>query len=77
VHFLISTANLWSYVLNFPPLQDKRAAAVIAAELKVDTFQPKKVVLQENENDTREETAEDDDVRIAELTEELTSIFSY
>lgn len=74
VHFIISTANLWSYVFNHPPLQDKRAAAIIAAELPVETFKPKKVVIKENENDTREESAEDDDVRIAELIKELTKL---
>jgi len=71
VHFLIATANLWSYILNVPPLQDKRAAAVIAHELKVEEFRPKNVVFKESDTDTREEKAEDDETRIAELLKEL------
>ena len=67
VHFLIAAANLWSYVFNVPPLQDKRAAAIIAAELKVNKFAPKSMVIKESETDTREEKAEDDEVRIADL----------
>lgn len=71
VHFLIAAANLWAYVFNVAPLQDKRAAAIIAAELKTNTFQPKNVVIKESEQDTREEKAEDDEVRVKELLDIL------
>lgn len=75
VHFLIAASNLWAYVFNVAPLQDKRAAAVIAAELKVQPFEPKQMIIKESATDTREEKAEDDEVVIAHLLKELSSIF--
>jgi ubiquitin-activating enzyme E1 len=73
VEFIFATANLFAYIFKLKPITDKKAAAVEADEVSVKEFNPKKVVIKESDKDTKEEKAEDDDVRIAELTQLLSS----
>lgn len=69
--FIFATANLFAYVFGLEPIKDKQEAAEKAAAVKVHSFNPKKVVIKESDNDNKVEKAEDDEVRIEELTQLL------
>jgi ubiquitin-activating enzyme E1 len=74
VEFIFSGANLFAHIFGLPPITDKATAAKIASNLQVEQYQPKKVVIKENEKDTREEKAEDDEVRIPQLVQLLSGL---
>ena len=73
VEFVFSAANLFTHIFNLPPLTDKAGVAKLASTVKVEQYQPKEAIIKENDKDTREEKVEDDEVRIARLTELLSS----
>lgn len=71
--FIFSAANLWAYTLNIKFTMDKKSAADYAVKLPVAAYEHKKVVIRTTETDTSEEKAEDDEIRIAELVQVLSS----
>jgi ubiquitin-activating enzyme E1 len=73
VEFVFATANLFAFVFKLDPITDKNWAAKTASEIKVNQYNPKKVVVKENEKDVKEEKAEDDEVVIEELSQLLSS----
>ena len=74
VDFIFSTANLFAYIFNLPPITDRAAAAKIASGLKCKEFEAKKIVIaKENETEIKEDKGDDDEIRVAELTQLLSS----
>jgi ubiquitin-activating enzyme E1 len=69
--FIYSCANLFAYVFNLPRIEDKNFTTKVAASIHIDEYKPKNVIIKESDKDTREEKAEDDEVRIAELSQLL------
>mmetsp|Transcript_12121 Transcript_12121/g.10436 ORF Transcript_12121/g.10436 Transcript_12121/m.10436 type:complete len:296 (+) Transcript_12121:1580-2467(+) len=68
VNFIFSTANLFAYIFNLEALKDKSKVAKEASDIQYQPFKPKNVVIKESDKDTKEEKAEDDETRVAELT---------
>jgi ubiquitin-activating enzyme E1 len=73
VEFIFATANLFAYIFRLAPLKDKVETAELASKVKVVEFAPKKVTINDNEKENKADVAEDDDVRIDELTKTLSS----
>lgn len=71
--FIYATANLFAFIFRLDPITDKEDAAKRAAKIEVHTFNPKKMVIKESDLDTKVEKAEDDETRIDELTQLLSS----
>lgn len=71
--FIHSTANLFAYIFGLPPISNVEETKKIASGIIVSEYKPKNVVIKENDKDTREEKAEDDDVRISQLTQLLST----
>lgn len=73
VEFIFATANLFAFVFKLGPIKDIDWAAKVAADIKVNPYNPKKVVVKENEKEVKEEKADDDEARVEELTQLLSS----
>jgi ubiquitin-activating enzyme E1 len=73
VSFVHSGANLFAYIFGLPPIASIEETRKIASHIKVHEFKPKKTYIKESDKDTKEEKAEDDDVRIAQLTQLLST----
>jgi len=73
LNFVHSAANLFAFIFGLPPINDKNETRKLTSHIKVSEFKPKKQHIKESDKDTREEKAEDDDVRIAQLTQLLSS----
>eukprot|EP00331_Platyophrya_macrostoma_P026910 CAMPEP_0176448834 /NCGR_PEP_ID=MMETSP0127-20121128/26065_1 /TAXON_ID=938130 /ORGANISM="Platyophrya macrostoma, Strain WH" /LENGTH=1012 /DNA_ID=CAMNT_0017835951 /DNA_START=78 /DNA_END=3116 /DNA_ORIENTATION=+ len=69
VDFIFSTANLFAYVFNLPPIKDRKFVAEVAGKLNPKKFEPKKGKIGEGGN--TENSFEDDDLIVKELTEFL------
>ena len=74
IEFAFSTANLFAHIFNLPPFTDKAAIAkLVSTVLRLNNTNQRKPSSRENDKDTHEEEVEDDEVRIAQLTELLSS----
>ena len=73
IEFVFSTTDFFAHISNLPALTGKATVAKLTSTVKVEQYQPKKAIIKENDKDTNEEKVEDDKVRIAQLTELLSS----
>lgn len=70
-NFVFSCANLFAYIFKLPYFENKNEFAKKVSDIKYEKFFPKKKVIKEKEDDTREELTEDDTPRIEELKKTL------